>query len=261
MSLNTPVREKTMPQAGIEVFIRDTFNAIRYRIWVIDDPAFEFAGETIDVAYHNRQTKKITAWQYYNLTVKQYEFLPEVLAVMKKWLDIFNTYDGVTPVVWKTETFKSSERWYAGTGSIMLELTNITATTSVTGSVDGLLTVTTDYTVTAFGSSGKHILTLISGGTITTLDQDITIVYTATPIKAVHDKPLATGTPTGFILETERNGVDSTGADMKIMNIFDDAKPSQFLESYAGDKDEKWAFNEITIKARLLDKIFVGFEA
>jgi len=259
MSLNKAVDEKTMPQAGIEIYIRDNLKSTRYRIGVIDDPSSEFAGETKDSSYHNLKTKKVVSWNYYNITFKQYEFIPAVLKILKKGLDVFDTYDGTSSVVGKPETFKAWEYGYDDDGSVLLELTWLSSITSVIGSVDWALTDTTDYLVTAFWTSGKSVLSFVTGGNITTLDQDMTIVYDATPIKLSSDKPNATGLPTGFILEIEWNGKDEDWNDMQILNIFDDAKPDQFIETYGGDEDDKWAFNEIKIKARSLDKLLKGF--
>lgn len=51
---------------------------------------------------------------------------------------------------------------------------------SVTGSVDGALTVTTDYVVIKNGQ-GQYGIILVSGGNITTLNQTFTINYDYTP--------------------------------------------------------------------------------
>ncbi len=52
--------------------------------------------------------------------------------------------------------------------------------TSVTGLIDGPLTPTTDYTVET-DADGSIGIELVSGGTITTLDQTFTVVYDQTP--------------------------------------------------------------------------------
>jgi len=52
---------------------------------------------------------------------------------------------------------------------------------SVTGSVDGTLTLTDDYTVSL--SAGKYGITLVEGTNITTLEQTFTVDYDYTPIK------------------------------------------------------------------------------
>jgi len=52
--------------------------------------------------------------------------------------------------------------------------------TSVTGSVDGALTLTTDYSVET-DADGSIGIELVSGGTITTLNQTFTVVYDQTP--------------------------------------------------------------------------------
>jgi hypothetical protein len=58
---------------------------------------------------------------------------------------------------------------------------SIITVVSVTGTEDGLLTVTTDYTVKLSGSD--YGIQLVSGGKITTLDQDFAVVYQYTPPK------------------------------------------------------------------------------
>lgn len=57
--------------------------------------------------------------------------------------------------------------------------TGTTSVTSVTGSIDGLLVVTTDYIVTT-DADGNEVIELVSGWNITTLtDQTFTVVFNA----------------------------------------------------------------------------------
>ena len=98
MATTKPVNQNAMPQAGIKAFIRNSFGGMRYEVGVIDDPAFELAGETKDVDYHNYSTKKVVDGDMQNFNFKMYELRPELLEIINKGLSQVVTYDGVTAV-------------------------------------------------------------------------------------------------------------------------------------------------------------------
>lgn len=119
--------------------------------------------------------------------------------------------------------------------------------------------MTTDYTTAAFGDDYTYIK-FVSGTNITTTSQDIVVVYDATPTKGFYESPRNTGIATGFILETEWNGLDSAGDAMKILKIFEDAKPVKPVVTFQGDSDDKGAFVAVDVTATLKTVKYVGFE-
>ena len=97
------------------------------------------------------------------------------------------------------------------------------------------------------------------GAPFTTLAQDLTLVYTATPTEGFYEKPKSSGMPTGFIMEAEWNGVDDAGNAMQILKIFDNCQPEKPVVSFAGDKDDKGAFIDLKVKGRVIDVRYKGF--
>ena len=87
-----------------------------------------------------------------------------------------------TPAVAQTGLKLDKVFWgYTEFGKV-IDFTENTAgsITSVTGSVDGALTLTTDYTLET-DADGSIGIELVAGWTITTLDQTFTVVYDQTP--------------------------------------------------------------------------------
>jgi hypothetical protein len=70
--------------------------------------------------------------------------------------------------------------WFAQQDGTQVVPTSITAT----GSVDGLLTVNTNYFVVQDAGTKKWGIYIKSGGGVTTLNQNITVTYTSTPASA-----------------------------------------------------------------------------
>ena len=257
-TLKNPVNIDAMPQGSIKVFIRDTLSTVKYQVWVMDDPAVEFAGETKDVDYSNYSNKKVTDGDYYNITYKQYELRPELMTILNKGLAETVEYDGVTAVAGQPDTFESGERGYDDAGSVQLKLTGMSSITSITWGTDGALTVTTDYIIVP--QWDYTIIKFVSGWSITTLNQNMVAVYDATPVKGFYVKPYSTGMATGFVLETLRTGTKSDGTAQSILTTYDDCKPDQPVETYGADKDDKWAYLDLTVKGRKLDQQFIWFE-
>lgn len=262
MSTTEPVNQSAMPQGGINVYIRDSIASTRYKVGVIDDPAFELWWEVVDVDYHNWTTKKVKNWDKESFTFKMYELRPELIEIINKWLSAMATYNWLTTVAAYPQTIKAWEWWYADDWSVILKYPNtswVIAPTSVVWSVDWALVVTTDYTTWSFGNDYSYIR-FVDSLTITTLAQDIVVTYDAIPTKWFYEKPNSSWMPTWFICETEWNWVDSIWGDMQILKIFENCQPDKPVVTFQGDKDDKWAYIEVVLKWTVKDIRFVWFE-
>jgi len=256
MSTTKPVDQNSMPQWWTRWFVRNNYGATRYEIGVIDDPVVEFGWETKDIDYHNWTTKKVVDWDVVNVSMKVYEIRPELVEIFNKWLSQVTVYDWVTTESWYSQTIKQWDRWYSADGSKLLILPNVwwvIAPTTVTWSVDWVLTATTDYTTSSFGND-YTIISFVSWWNITTTSQDIVVVYDATPTKWFYEKPNASWLPTWFILESEWE--DNSWSWKRIVSIYEDWKPDKPVLTYAGDKDDKWAYIEIKVRAIAVDTKF-----
>ncbi len=86
--------------------------------------------------------------------------------------------------------------------------------TSVTGSVDGLLVVNVDYFIAKNPSTNQWGIVIIDSATVTTLAQNITIVYTYTPAASV---TLATGGK--FTISPKVVRLTNTNAAGKVLRV------------------------------------------
>ena len=125
-----------------------------------------------------------------------YELRPELLEIINKGLSTTVTYDGVTAVAGYTQVIKSGHWGYGADGAVLLDLPNVgsvIAPTSVVGSVDGDVSL---GTTTADWGNDFSFVSFAMGAPFTTLAQDITIVYTATPTEGFYEAPKSSGMPT-----------------------------------------------------------------
>lgn len=124
-----------------------------------------------------------------------YELRPELLEIINKGLSVTKIYDGATVEAAYTQVVKAGEWGYGPDGSILLDLTNVggvIALTSINGSVDGDVSA---GTATSDWGNGYTRAEFTSGVPFTTLQQDLTLVFDATPTAGFYEKPKASGLP------------------------------------------------------------------
>lgn len=109
------------------------------------------------------------------------ELYVPTLNLIRGGIDLATSVAG-TPVVGFSDPFTAGQ-WGYGDPVVLRQQNGSGAQlvmTSVTGSVDGLLVLNTDYFV-GVNQAGKTVLTVIDSATVTTETQTITAVYDYTP--------------------------------------------------------------------------------
>ena len=252
-SLNTPVNKDTIVSWGAEIYVAKEWGWTLHRVWVFNELSIETGSEAAEFIAHNRKTKLTKNPDLINVNFKWFENTNEIIDVMFGWLQTVTTLTNVLQAG-VTQVFDFSTRDYGTTYLIERANANGTAVTinSVTGSVDGALTLTTDYTISV-DWFWYTIIEFVSGGNITTLQQSITVDYDVTPKASTIVSYKSCGIPTPFVMIIDRRGKNcTTGLEQSIrMRIANVTADNAFL-NFIGDSDEWFASTQVNTQGTIL---------
>lgn len=136
----------------------------------------------VDIEFDNTAKRKVISKQEMTVAFQQMQRLnPAIMQILRSGVDTFTTTAGT--IVNNASQVLAVSGWsFSGFNEIENQNYNGSAITvdSVTGSVDGLLVLGTDYFV-GKNANGKYGVTIVDTATVTTIAQTITIVYDYTP--------------------------------------------------------------------------------
>ncbi|HMY80493.1 MAG TPA: hypothetical protein PK048_01455 [Candidatus Absconditabacterales bacterium] len=241
--------------AGAGEFYYGTSLSSLVRIGAYRDATIESKRESSELVFDNDKINKFKKGSEFSFKFKLAEIDPDTLASINDGWISKTTVPSGTPVTGATQ-FVDGDSWeYLNLIEIAHQNHDNSAIniTSVSGSIDGPLTVNVDY-FQVIGPLGKRCIYFKSGGAITTVSQKITISYDYTPAESRKFTFAETGIATRFYARFIHERPDGKQI---IINLKDVQNLTGLTIDFVGNSDDDVATVDVELNGKVTQDGFV----